>query len=72
MARNRMSFAERPLAGMAGWLISKGLVKTESQANIVLIAIIVACIIIGYWALHRDSASRGGKRMPPNTYYGQS
>lgn len=34
--------------GMAGWLIRKGLVKEKTHANILLIAVILVCIIIGF------------------------
>lgn len=56
--------------GMTGWLISRGIVRNEKQATVILIGIIIACIVIGYLASHRSPSVQGGKPMPPNTYYG--
>ncbi len=36
-----------------GWLIAKGVVRTEQQANILLIAVSVVCIGLSLWFMFR-------------------
>jgi hypothetical protein len=37
---------QAPTKGIASWLIRKGWAKNRTQANVFLIAVIIACIVI--------------------------
>ena len=49
--------------GMAGWLINKGIVSSQSQANVILVAIVVVSLCIAFYFAMRGGDSDEGKRI---------
>ncbi len=54
--------------GIIGFLVARNIVKSESQANIVLLSIALACIALSVWLLWpKSSATKSIPSGPPTT-----
>jgi len=56
------SFATR--GGIIGWIIKSGLAKTESQANMIMILVILASILISAYLIWDTQSNAPEKTIP--------